>query len=146
MKMLNNSVRGLLSFYKQLLYRIYVLLITLYSFPLWYFKSTPLYHLLKCQDRWWWTSFFIFFSLYFIFLLLFLFFSIFRITWVRVYQLHCHISHKLMAQSQDWSQDLREWSRRFWNKVMSYNIDNTCWPHDIHMVIKGRVHSSEHGP
>ena len=37
------------------------------------------------------------FSLYFIFL----FFSIFRTTWVRVYQSRCHISHKLMARLQD---------------------------------------------
>jgi len=38
--------------------------------------------------------FYFLFSLYF----LFLFFSIFRTTWVRVYQSHCH---KLMAKSQD---------------------------------------------
>ena len=37
------------------------------------------------------------FSLYFIFSFLFLFCSIFRTTQVRVYQSHCHISHKLMA-------------------------------------------------
>jgi len=88
-----------------------------------------------CQDCWRWTSFFIF-SLYFIFSFLFFFFSfsIFRTTQVRAYQSCCHISHKLMAKSQDWSWDLGEWSRRFWNKVMSYNMDNTCWPHVIHMV------------
>ena len=37
----------------------------------------------------------------FIFIFIFLFFSIFRITRVRVYQSHGHISHKLMAKSQD---------------------------------------------
>jgi len=40
-------------------------------------------------------------GLYFIFpfhfILFFFSFSIFRTTWVRVYQSHCHISHKLMA-------------------------------------------------
>jgi len=30
---------------------------------------------------------------------------------------------------------LGEQSRRFWNKVMSYSMDNTCWPHVILMVI-----------
>jgi len=82
--------------------------------------------------------FYFLFSLYFIFIFIFYFilFSIFRTTRVRVYQSRCNISHKVMTRSQDWSQDLGEWSRRFWNKVTSYNIDNTCWPHDIHMVIR----------
>ena len=40
---------------------------------------------------------------------------------------------------------LGESSRRFWNKVTSYSMDNTCWPHVILMVIQGRVHSSQHG-
>ena len=39
------------------------------------------------------------------------------------------------CKSQDWSWDLKEWSRKFWNKVMLYSIDNTCWPHVILMVI-----------
>ena len=80
--------------------------------------------------------------LFSLFTLFFLFLSIFRTTQVRVYQSHCHISHKLMARSQD----SKEWSRRFWNKVISYNIDYICWPYVIHMVIQGRMHSSEHGP
>ena len=88
---------------------------------------------------------FIFIS-YFIFIFILFYFSIFRTTWVRGYQSRCHISHNLMAQSQDWSQDIREGSRRFWNKVMSYSMDNTCWPHVILMVIQGRVHSSQYGP
>ena len=75
--------------------------------------------------------FIFFFTLFFFFF----YFSIFRTTQVRVYQSRCHISHKLMAKSQDWSRDLGERSRRFWNKVTSYNIDNTCWPYVIHMVI-----------
>ena len=29
-----------------------------------------------------------------------------------------------------------EGSRRFWNEVTSYSMDNTCWPHVIHMVIR----------
>jgi len=47
------------------------------------------------------VDFIFLFSFYFIFLFFFLFFSIFRITQVRVYQSRCHISHKLMAKSQD---------------------------------------------
>jgi len=42
---------------------------------------------------------------------------------------------KLMVKSRDWSRDLGEGSRRFWNKVTSYSIDNTCWPHVLLMVI-----------
>ena len=41
---------------------------------------------------------------------------------------------------------LGEQSRRFWNKVTLYSMDNTCWPYVILMVIQGRVHSSQHGP
>ena len=74
--------------------------------------------------------------LFYFFLFIFLFISIFRTTWVRVDRSCCHISHNLMAKSQDWSQDIGEGSRRFWNKVMSYNMDNTCWPHVIHMVFR----------
>ena len=39
MKMLENSTWDLLSEYKQLLYRICIISITLYRFQLWYFKS-----------------------------------------------------------------------------------------------------------
>jgi len=41
------------------------------------------------------------FSLYFTFLFFYFYFSIFRTTQVRVYLSRCHISHKLMAKSQD---------------------------------------------
>ena len=37
-------------------------------------------------------------------------------------------------------------SRRNQNKVTSYNMDTTCWPHVLLMVIQGRVHSSQHRP
>jgi len=80
-------------------------------------------------------NFYFYFLFYFYFSLLFFYFSIFRTTQVRVYQSRCHISHKLMAKSQDWSRNLGEWSRRFWNKVTSYSMDNTCWPHVILMVV-----------
>ena len=30
--------------------------------------------------------------------------------------------------------------------MTSYNMDTTCWPHGLHMVVQGRVHSSQHGP
>ena len=59
---------------------------------------------------------FLFSLFYFIFLYLLISFSIFRTTRVRGYQSCCHISHKLMAKSQDWSRDLGELSRRFENK------------------------------
>ena len=41
--------------------------------------------------------FYFLFLLYVIFFFFFFFFPIFRTTQVRVYQSHCHISHKLMA-------------------------------------------------
>ena len=41
--------------------------------------------------------FYFFFSLYFYFYFYFILFSIFRTTQVRVYQSHCHISHKFIA-------------------------------------------------
>ena len=47
MKMLGNSSKGLSLIYKQLLYRMYVLLIMLYGFWLWYFKGASLYQSLK---------------------------------------------------------------------------------------------------
>jgi len=71
---------------------------------------------LPCQDHRWWTWFSFSFSSYFIFLFSFFSFSIFRTARVRVDWSRCHISHKLMAKSQDWLQDLGELSRRFKNK------------------------------
>ena len=47
MKILGSSTRELLHYHKWLLYRICVLPITLYSFPLQYFKNAPLSYLLK---------------------------------------------------------------------------------------------------
>ena len=105
---------------------LFLFLSLVFSFPS--FVSSPF--LVKIVDSG--LYFYFFFSLYFIFIFIFILFSIFRTTQVRVYQSHCH---KLMVKSQDWLRDLREWSRRFWNKVTSYNMDNTCWPHVIHMVI-----------
>jgi len=62
--------------------------------------------LMKCEDKsvkivdgGLYFSLFTLFS--FLFLLFYFYFSIFRTTWVRVYQSHCHITHKLMAKSQD---------------------------------------------
>ena len=45
--------------------------------------------------------FYFLFALYFYFYFYFSLFSIFRTTRVRIYQSHCHISHKLIAKSQD---------------------------------------------
>ena len=45
--MLGNSTRSLLLHQKQLLYRTCVLLITLYSFPLWYYNKASLLYSLK---------------------------------------------------------------------------------------------------
>ena len=30
--------------------------------------------------------------------------------------------------------------------MTSYNMDTTCWPYGLHMVVQGRVHSSQYGP
>ena len=35
------------------------------------------------------------------------------------------LQSQVMAWSHDQLQDIGEESRRFWNKVMSYNMDNT---------------------
>jgi len=55
MKMLGNSSRGLLPIQKWLLYRTYVLSITLYRFQLWFFKGAPIVknitELKKMQQR-----------------------------------------------------------------------------------------------
>ena len=45
-----------------------------------------------------------------------------------------HQSH-LMVWSQHWLWDLREGSRRFWNKMTLYNMNIICWPYAWHMVI-----------
>ena len=47
MKILGNLTKGLSPIYKHLLYRMYILSITLYGFQLWYFKKAPLYQPLK---------------------------------------------------------------------------------------------------
>ena len=46
-KMLGNSTKGLLSYQKYLLYRIYIILIMCYEFLLWYFNKAPLLYFLK---------------------------------------------------------------------------------------------------
>ena len=47
MKILGNFTRGLLPPHKWLLYRTYIMFITLYDFQLWYYKKTSLYYSLK---------------------------------------------------------------------------------------------------
>ena len=42
LKLLGNSTQSLLSYQKHLLYRICILLIELYSFPLWHYNNIPL--------------------------------------------------------------------------------------------------------
>ena len=71
---------------------------------------------LCCQVYKWQTQFFFILLFIFILFLIYFLFSIFRTTRVRGDQSRCHISHNLMAQSQDRSQDLGEFSRRFKNK------------------------------
>ena len=72
-------------------------------------------------------------GLYFIFIFIFIFsffpFSIFRTAWVRVDWSRCHISHKLMAKSQDWSRDLGELNRRFKNKWC-----HTTWTPHVNLM------------
>jgi len=54
-------------------------------------------HFVKIVD----SGLHLFYFFHFIFHFFYFLFSIFRTTWVRGYQSRCHISHKLMAQSQD---------------------------------------------
>jgi len=51
MKIFGNLVRGLISHYKQLLYRSCILSITLYSFQLWHYKRAPLSYPMKMLGR-----------------------------------------------------------------------------------------------
>jgi len=51
MKILGNSVRGLIPHQKHLLYRSYILLIALYSFQLWYYNRAPLSYPLKMLSK-----------------------------------------------------------------------------------------------
>ena len=76
------------------------------------------------------------FSLYFTLFLLLLFIFLF------LEQLGLgFISHTVTSVTnwwcshKNWSRDLGKGSRRFWNKVTSYSMDNTCWPHVILMVV-----------
>ena len=50
MKMLGNSTRGLIPFQKHLLYRVFILPITLYRFTLWFYSKAPLAYLLKSSE------------------------------------------------------------------------------------------------
>jgi len=51
MKILRNSVRGLIPHHKHLLYRSCILSITLYGFQLWYYNKAPLPYLLKMLGK-----------------------------------------------------------------------------------------------
>ena len=103
-----------------LLYRIAIIFRNPHSILLEFSKMLCLSRLLTID-----LIFIFHFLFYFSVSFLFLSFSIFRTTWVRGYQSRCHISHKLMAKSQDWSRDLGELSRRFENKCR-----HTTWtPH-----------------
>ena len=69
MKILGNSMRGLSLFHKWLLYRTCILSITLYRFPLWYFKSATLFFPIEKLRKMQWKAilwiigaFYIFFS------------------------------------------------------------------------------------
>ena len=51
MKILENSIWDLLSEHKQLLYRIYIISITLYRFQLWYFKNALVHQSLNKLNK-----------------------------------------------------------------------------------------------
>ena len=88
----------------------------------------------------------VYFILFLIFILFSIYFSIFRTTRVRTDQLCCHICHNLMAQSQDKIMRLERIQQKIQEQMTSYNMDTTCWPHGLHMIAQGRVHSSQHRP
>ena len=56
MKMLDNSTRELSSLHKHLLYKMYIMPITLYDFQLWYFKRVLLFHPLKKLKKIQWRA------------------------------------------------------------------------------------------
>ena len=78
--------------------------------------------------------YFIFSSSYFIFIFIFsLFsFSIFRTARVRVDWSRCHISHKLMAKSQDWSRD--------WENLVEDSRTNNVIQYGHHMLTSWTTH------
>ena len=78
--------------------------------------------------------------------LIFIFISYFIFIFLFFFYFQNNSGQGLSVTLSHQSQDIREGSRRFWNKVISYSMDNTCWPHVILTVIQGRVHSSQHGP
>ena len=41
---------------------------------------------------------------------------------------------------------LERTQQRIHEQITLYNMDTTCWPHGLHMVVQGRVHSSQHEP
>ena len=84
-------------------------------------------------------SFFLFYFLIFILFSIYFHLFYFQNSGVRVGSDQSHQSHLMMwLQHRLWN--LREESKRFWNKITLYNIDTTCWPHALHIVIQGRVH------
>ena len=56
MKILGNSTRNLLPFHKLILYKTCILSITLYRFPLWYFKSALLFFSIKKLRKMQWRA------------------------------------------------------------------------------------------
>ena len=39
---------------------------------------------------------------------------------------------------------LKRIQQKIQEQMTSYNMDTTCWPHGLYMVVQGRVHSSQH--
>ena len=56
MKMLGNSLRGLIPLQKRWLYKCCTLSIALYSFQLWYYNKVPLYYLLNILRKMQWRA------------------------------------------------------------------------------------------
>jgi len=84
-----------------------------------------------CQDYRKWTLFLFISSLTFIFFWIYFVPFLFLNSEARIGSDWPHQSH-LMMWSQHWSRDL---GRRVWNEIISHNIDTTCRPHALYMVI-----------
>ena len=86
-----------------------------------------------------------YFSFLFYFQFVFLF-SIFRATRVRVDQLRYHHQSQSDGIITRQIMKLGRIQQKIQEQMTLYNMDITCWPHKLHMVVQGRVHNSQHRP
>ena len=100
----------------------------------------------RCQVHKWWTQFF--FILLFIFIFILFYFSIFYFENNQGQGRLVTLSHQSQPDGIVTRQITRcgRIQQKIQEQMISYNIDTTGWSYELHMVVQGRVHSSQHGP